>query len=494
MNALVFAESISKRYDGVQALQDVSLSIRPGEVHALMGENGAGKSTLGKILAGAIRSDAGTIRVDNQLVSIQNPMDAQRHGISIIFQELDLFPNLSVAENMVIGNLNYQDPPLVNRARMETFCRPFLDQVGLSLRADIPVGTLAIAEMQLVAIARALSVNARIIVMDESTSSLPETAVENLFELIGRLRDSGVSVVYVSHKLDEVFRICDRVTVLRDGRYVATHNVVEIQPRDVIRQMVGRDLPPTQHKAGQFKGEVIFSAKSLSTHKLRQVSFELRAGEVLGIAGLVGAGRSELAAALFGMDRLTGGSMNLRGMPYSPSGPREAIRKGVGMLPEDRKLQGLMMQMSVRENSSVSILHKQLSRLGLVQYADERQVTDRLHQEIAVKTTSPLVPVSTLSGGNQQKVLLARWLLVDPDVIFLDDPTRGVDVGAKEEIYGIIDRLQDRGKGVLLVSSELPELLRCSDRIMVLQEGQCRGILDAAETTQERIMELATQY
>ena len=492
MDTLLVAQSICKRFGGVQALDDVSISVAEGEVHALMGENGAGKSTLGKILAGAIRADAGLIRVGGEPAAIENPLDAQRYGIAIIFQELDLFPHLSVAENMVIGNLNYRDPPLVSQARRGEFCRPFLRQVGLSVSPQETVGRLPIAQMQLVAIARALSINAKLIVMDESTSSLPESDVDNLFHLIERLRRSCVSVIYVSHKLDEVFRICDRVTVLRDGRYVATQKVAEVTPNDLIKQMVGRDVMPSHRESACGHAETIFSVERLCTATLTDLSFELRRGEVLGVAGLVGAGRSELGAAIFGIDPLTSGSMTLRDEFYCPRSPRDAIHRGVGLVPEDRKLQGLMMQMSVEENASISILSDRLSQRGMIRRADERQLTGQIHRDVALKAAAPSVPVSTLSGGNQQKVLLSRWLLADPDVIFLDDPTRGVDVGAKEEIYGIIERLTQRGKGVLLVSSELPELLRCCDRIMVLQEGRCRGILDAQAASQEQIMELAT--
>ena len=495
MASLLRVENIDKHYGGVHALRNVSVSFESGEVHALMGENGAGKSTLGKVIAGAVRADQGQIFLDGRRVTIDNPLDAQRLGISIIFQELDLFPNLSVAENMVIGNLNYPDKLLVNPRSMERFCRPFLEQVGLNVSGKQSLGALPIGKMQQVAIARALSMNVRLIVMDESTSSLTEDAVEHLFSLIKKLRDSGVTIAYVSHKLEEVFRICDRVSVLRDGQYVATHRIADVDRRKLIRLMVGRDIGETvrgrRDDRGNRDDQPLLSVSKVTTSKLKQISFDLHGGEVVGIAGLVGAGRSELGAALFGLDRVVEGNIRLRGKPYQPKNPRTAIKNGLGLLPEDRKREGLMMQLPVNDNATISIIAK-LAKCSILRGGKEREVTQSIYEQTSLKAASPLVPVNTLSGGNQQKVLLARWLLVDPDVIFLDDPTRGVDVGAKEDIYSMIDRLALDGKGVLLVSSELPELLRCCDRIMVLQDGQLTGTVSADECTQEQILELAT--
>lgn len=492
MQPLVHVSGISKRFGGVQALQDVSVEFQPGEVHALMGENGAGKSTLGKIIAGAIAADSGRTFIDGREVTITSPLEAQRLGISIIFQELDLFPNLTVAENIVIGNLNYQDQVLVNRRSMAQFCKPFLERVGLDVSSNQSLGALPIGKMQQVAIARALSMNVRLIVMDESTSSLTDEAVDNLFDLIQKLRASGVCIAYVSHKLDEVFRICDRITVLRDGRFVATHEIEELKPRDLIKLMVGRDVRQSTHRSSHTPNpHKLLTVQALNTAKLHGISFELRVGEVLGVAGLVGAGRSELGAALFGLDTVHSGSIRLKGKDYSPRSPHHAVRHGLGLLPEDRKREGLMMQMGVNENASLSVLDR-LSRFLLVRTKKERADTQKIYTETSLKAASDTAPVGTLSGGNQQKVLLARWLLVDPDVYFLDDPTRGVDVGAKNDIYAIIHRLAARGKGILMVSSELPELLGCCDRIMVLQDGRLKGTLDATTATQEQIMELAT--
>ena len=492
MSILLQAEGIDKHYGGVHALDGVDFDVVAGEVHALVGENGAGKSTLGKIVAGVVRADAGRIRLGGKDVTIASPLDAQRLGISIIFQELDLFPNLTVAENIAIRNLHVERGQAVRMRKLARQIRPFMDQVGLTCPPHTPLETLPIGQMQLTAIARSLSMNARLIVMDEPTSSLEGEAVETLSDLIRKLRDAGVSIIYVSHKMDEIFRIADRITVLRDGRRIDTKAASDTNVDDVIRMMVGRDVSDVQRRRGQPRDEVLLSARNLTTAAVRGVSFDLHAGEVLGIAGLAGAGRSEIGAALFGLDRIQEGEVTVRGGGLRPRSPRQAMRAGLGLLPEDRKLQGLMMDMSVKHNATMSILDR-LQVGGFIRRRSETRAIGAVHERILLKAASPDVPVHTLSGGNQQKVLLSRWLLVNPDVIFLDDPTRGIDVGAKQDVYGIIEELAAGGKGVIFVSSELPELLRCCDRILVLHEGEPAGILDAADATQETIMALATR-
>lgn len=491
MSELLRAEGITKHYDGVLALRDVSFSVNAGEVHALMGENGAGKSTLSKIIAGAVRPDSGQISIDGKPALIRNPLDAQALGIGIIYQELDLFPNLTVGENIVIGNLNFAEDRLVSFRRIDAFCRPYLERVGFLGNPRAIAASLPIGHLQLVALARALSTQARIILMDEPTSSLTEDAALRLFDVIAELKRSGVSIVYISHKLDEIFRICDRATVLRDGKTIGSEEIQKTTPAALIRMMVGRDLENGARTRRSMRDEVLLSVSNLTTRKLRGVSFELRRGEVLGIAGLVGAGRSELGAALFGIDRVHTGEIRLRGASVQPRSPAAAIAAGIGLLPEDRKLQGLMMQMSVLENSSMAML-RSIHRFGILRPADEASALEPLYGELALKCAAWSARISTLSGGNQQKALLARWLLVDPDVLFLDEPARGIDVGAKQDIYQIIDRLASSGKGVILVSSELPELLRCSDRILVLHEGHVTAIYDAKDATQESIMTAAT--
>jgi ABC-type sugar transport system ATPase subunit len=486
MAELLQVRNVSKHYGGVCALKNAHFALRTGEVHALIGENGAGKTTLSRIIAGSALADTANIAIDGRPVTIASPLDAQRLGIGIIYQELDLFPNLTVGENLVIGNLHFREGRLVSPRRIDAFCRPFLERVGLACGAREVVAALSIGQKQLVAIARALSMDARILLMDEPTSSLFDDAVERLLGLIGELKRAGVSVIYISHKMDEIFRICDRATVLRDGQTIGTVEIAATHANQmirmqIIRMMIGRDLPmettPEARPQRHNPGEVVLSVERLTTDKLRGVSFQLRRGEVLGVAGLVGAGRSELGAALFGMDRIRSGAVRARG--------------SIGLVPEDRRLQGLMMRMSVLENSTIAVLPR-MQRLGFIRHRQERRSIEPLARRLALDCDSTAQPVNQLSGGNQQKVLLARWLLRDPDVLFLDDPTRGIDVGAKQDIYGLVDQLAAAGKGVILVSSELPELLRCCHRIMVLSEGRLIAIYDAKEATQENIMAAAT--
>jgi ABC-type sugar transport system ATPase subunit len=491
MSELLRVQNISKHFDGTQALCDVSLSVFPGEVHALVGENGAGKSTLAKVIAGVVSPDRGEIRWDGAGVSIGSPLEAQRLGIGIIFQELDLFPHLTVAENIVIGNARAERGVMVRTQAMDEFCAPLLRQVGLDCSPRRMVEDLSLAQRQLLAIARALGMNARLVIMDEPTSSLPADCVETLFDLIRALKQRGVSIIYVSHKMDEIFRISDRISVLRDGRLIASKLASETNVAEIITMMVGRELQETERRAVPQATSPLLRVQSLTTAKLRNVSFDLHAGEVLGIAGLVGSGRSSLGAALFGLDPILGGHIELRGRHYRPNSPADALKQGLGLVPEDRQAQGLMMQMSVVENSSFTILER-LQFLGFLRRSQERRETSEVHRRLRLTATSEDAPAATLSGGNQQKVLLSRWLLCDPMVLFLDDPARGVDVGAKHDIYAVLDQLSSSGKGIILVSSELPELLRCSDRILVLADGESKGILDRVEASQERIMALAT--
>jgi ABC-type sugar transport system ATPase subunit len=458
MAIVLLAEGITKHYGGVYALKGARLEVRAGEVHALMGENGAGKSTLARIIAGSTRADGGSISIDGQAVHIGHPLDAQRLGIGIIYQELDLFPSLSVRDNMLIGN--------------EQFSEAALEQVGLACDVRCLVGELQISQRQLLAIARALSRNARILLMDEPTSSLTGEAAERLFALIDDLKRRGVAIVYVSHKMDEIFRLADRATVLRDGETIGTVEVASTSADELIRMMVGRELQAAT-RSQRTAGEMVLKVDGLTTRKLRDVSFDLRRGEVLGIAGLVGSGRSELGAALYGLDRVTGGTLE--------------AREKIGLVPEDRRVQGLMMGMSVLENGTLGVL-KRVSRYGFLDGRREVEELGGVTCRVNLSCPSLDAPVRQLSGGNQQKVLLARWMLVRPGILFLDDPTRGIDVGAKEDVYRMIDELAVSGTAVILVSSELPELLRCSDRILVMREGRVAAHFAAAEATQEKIM------
>jgi ABC-type sugar transport system ATPase subunit len=450
------AEGVTKHYGGVYALKGARLEVRAGEVHALMGENGAGKSTLARIIAGSTARDGGTISIDGTPVNIGHPLDAQRLGIGIIYQELDLFPSLSVRENLQLANAG----------------EGVLARVGLECDVRRPLGSLPIGARQLVAIARALSRNVRILLMDEPTSSLSGYATERLFALIGELKRSGVAIVYVSHKMEEIFRLADRATVLRDGETIGTVEMKATTADELIRMMVGREVK-TAVRSHREMGEVALRVGGLTTRKLKDVSFELRRGEVLGIAGLVGSGRSELGAALYGLDRIDSGTID--------------ARERIGLVPEDRRAQGLMMQMSVVENGTLGVLDR-VSRLGFVDRRREVGEVQSVTQRVNLSCPSVEAPVSQLSGGNQQKVLLARWLLVRPGILFLDDPTRGIDVCAKEDVYRMIDELASAGTAVILVSSELPELLRCADRILVMRAGRIVAQFGAGEATQEKIM------
>jgi len=489
MTSLLEVTQVSKRFGGTQALRDVNFSVEPGEVHALMGENGAGKSTLAKIIAGVVTPDAGEIRIDGEVVTIDSPVRAQRLGVGMVFQELDLFPHLTVAENMAIANRGIQERVFVNSRELSAWCSQFLRRVKLEVEPHTLLRDLSIGQVQLVAIARALSMNARIILMDEPTSSLSDDSVEALFELIAELKSQGISIVYVSHKMAEVLRIADRVTVLRDGMFVGTKKASELGLDDLITMMVGRKLE-RREKAHHVRAEdILLDVRGLQTEYLSDVKFQLRAGEVLGIAGLVGAGRSEVGAALFGLRRGLRGEVVLKGKPYRARNPEEAIRNGFCLLPEDRRREGIFPHMSVTDNATVAVLKQHRSR-GLVSSKSQREITDSYRGQLAVAAPQEAL-ISALSGGNQQKIILARWLMAKPSVLFLDEPTRGIDVGAKEQIYGIIDQLAAEGKGVILVSSELPELFRCCDRILVMREGRQAGVLTTAETTQEEVLAIA---
>lgn len=486
-------EHIDKHFGGVQALNDVSVHIAKSEVHVLVGENGAGKSTLGKIIAGVYQADEGRILLDGEPVEFNSPQDAQRHGIAIIFQELDLFPNLTVGENIVVGNLKIEHGGVVDFKKLEEFCQPWLDKVGLTCSYDTLLDSLSISDVQRVAIARALSMEARLIIMDEPTSSLPDDAIEKLLTLIKELRDSGVSIVYVSHKMNELFQIADRITVLRDGSYVGTSVASETNKDELIRDMVGRDISGMTRRAPSTSSEHLLEVQGLSTSHIHDVSFVLNSGDVLGVAGLVGAGRTEIGNALFGLDDIEGGSITLNHTTYRPRSPVHAMASGIMILPEDRKCQGLMMGMSVEDNAVMPVLD-QYQTLGTIRREAVKDAVAPLMQRTLVKAASPDIEVNTLSGGNQQKVLLCKCLLPDTEVLFLDEPTRGVDVGAKEDIYSIIEDLAQEGKGIIFVSSELPELLRCCDRIMVMHEGKRVALLNAKDSSQEEIMSYATGH
>ena len=482
---------VSKRYGGVQALSGVDWELLPGEVHALCGENGAGKSTLARICAGIARPDSGEIRRGGCAVAWSGSDEARRDGVGIILQELDLFANLTVAENIALGNPALEARRWVSFDALSRAVAPRLEEAGIPVDPTTPLGELGVSQWQLVAIARVLSLDAKVIFMDEPTSALTEDAVERLFAVIRRLKARGVAIAYVSHKMSEIFRISDRITVMRDGEMVATCATGDTTVDAVIRQMVGRPVtageatPPEEPKIS------VLGVRNLSTRKLRRISFDLADGEIMGVAGLVASGRSELGRALLGLSPLTGGELTLADGTYLPRGVRHAMRSLLALVPEDRRRDGLFMRMSVLENTTIAALRR-YSRLGWLRGGEEREAALDLLEQSRTLFADADLPVGALSGGNQQKVLLSKWLLTFPKVLFLDDPTRGIDVGAKDDIYRLIARLARDGVGILWVSSELPELIANSHRIMVLHEGGLQGILDSAEATQESVMRLAT--
>jgi len=484
---------ISKAFPGVQALDGVSLDVAPGEVVALVGENGAGKSTLVKILSGCYRADAGEIVFDGRRLGPCTPGEAQRLGISVIYQEFNLAPPLSVAENVFVGREPRTRLGTVAFGRMRGEAQAVLDSLRLPLDARRPVETLSVAEQQMVEIAKAISFRARVIVMDEPTAALTEHETATLFDLVRRLRAQGVSVIYISHRLEEVFAIADRVVVLRDGRTAGGLGVAEASVDAIVRLMVGRELKEMFHKAPAAPGETVLEVRDLAraASGVRGVSFAVRAGEIVGLAGLVGAGRTEIARAVFGVDRPDAGEVRVAGRPVALRSPRDAIRAGLGFVPENRKEQGLFLMLAVRENMTAAGLSR-LARWDFVRLAAERRLVGSLIDQLRIRTPSAEQQVQFLSGGNQQKVILARWLALAPKVLLLDEPTRGVDVGAKAEIYALMNDLARRGVAILMISSELPEVLGMSDRVLVVREGRLAGELARTEATQERIIHLAT--
>jgi len=490
---------ISKTFPGVRALSDVSLTVYPGEVHALMGENGAGKSTLMKILSGAYQADSGgEIRIDGKPVTINGPLAALHHGIATIYQELSLAPNLSVAENMLLGR-EHRSGPMIDRNSMEDACGPVLAKLGVTFGPSTRVSELSMAERQLVEIARALIANARILVMDEPTTSLSSRETEALFSLVRQLRADGMAIIYISHRMAEVYELADRVSVLRDGSYVGTLERDDISAERLVRMMVGRDLSSfykKDHDAKGSRGPVIFSVRHIGDGmRVHDCSFDLHQGETLGIAGLVGAGRTELARLIYGADRRTSGEIALQGRPLAIRQPEDAIEAGIVYLTEDRKQLGLFLDMTVRENVNLNVLGRD-ARVGKV--LNLKAAKDRAASAIralGIRVAGDIVPVGSLSGGNQQKVLLSRLLETRPRVLILDEPTRGVDIGAKSEIYRLIDELVRRGVGVIVISSELPEIVGICDRVLVMREGRIAGEVGGAghpPITQENIVAIAT--
>ncbi|MCP5519625.1 MAG: sugar ABC transporter ATP-binding protein [Verrucomicrobiales bacterium] len=489
--SLLAMRGIGKSFPGVRALDGVDFDLQPGEVHVLLGENGAGKSTLMKILSGACRPDEGEIHLAGQPQRIATPHHAQSLGISTIYQEFNLVPHLPVSANIFLGREPRRAGFLLDRRAMRRQAARALQELDVAIDPAAPVSTLGVAEQQMIEVTKALSLDARILVMDEPTSALTGGEIETLFAIVRRLRARGVGIVYISHRMEEIFQIGDRVTVLRDGRKVATHRLADVTTADLIREMADRELTEHFPREAVEPGPPVLQVRDLTTRtKLRGVSLELRRGEILGIAGLLGAGRTELARAIFGVDPIRSGEIRVHGCPASLRSPREAIRAGIGLLPEDRRQFGLVLPLSIKHNVSLPNTDRVYPR-GLLRTAEERRLAQECVTGLRIKTPHIDQASGNLSGGNQQKVVLGKWLARKSDIFIFDEPTRGIDVGAKVEIYRLMNRLTRDGAGILMISSELPEVLGMSDRILVMREGRITGEFTRSEATQEAVLAAA---
>ncbi|HSU52682.1 MAG TPA: sugar ABC transporter ATP-binding protein [Candidatus Dormibacteraeota bacterium] len=483
-------QHITRRFPGVVALDNVSFDVERGSCHALLGENGAGKSTLGKIVAGVYTADDGRVLLDGEPVDAATPLAARKLGIAMVHQELAFCPNLSIAENLCLGHMP-NVAGWLNRRKMRENARAMLKEIQADLDVDTPMGGLSTGQEQLVQIAAALGTNAQVLIMDEPTSSLSAGECEHLFRLLAELKRKQITVLYVSHRLEEIFKLCDRVTVLRDGRHVATENISETNPERVIHQMVGREIKQyTSEHLNRELGEELLRVENLnSPGKFQDINFCLRAGEILGLAGLVGAGRSEVAQAIFGLDPKASGKVFIRGKEIRFGSVAKALGAGIGLLPEDRKRLGLILGMNCRENTSMTVLRR-LSVSGFVRGRRERKLARDYAERLRIKTPTIEASVAQLSGGNQQKIALAKWLARKCAILIVDEPTRGVDVGAKAEIHHLLDELACQGLGILVISSELPEVMHLSRSVVVMRQGRIAGKLPRNEFSQPAIMRL----
>lgn len=492
---IVEMQGITKQFPGVKALDNVSFRLRAGEVMALLGENGAGKSTLMKILSGVYPKDGGSIRIFNEEVDAITPKRAQELGIAIIHQELNLCRHLTVAENIFLGREKVGAFRRLSQREMNREAQKILDNLNIDLSPTTMVGDLQVSKQQMVEIAKALSTNARVLIMDEPTSALTAKEIEELFRIIRQLRDEGRGIVYISHRLEELQHIVDRVTILRDGQYVAEMPFKDVTLNEIISYMVGREIKEKFPRVSCSVGEKIFEVKNLNAGRMvRNISLELHAGEIVGVAGLMGAGRTETTRAIFGIDRKESGEILLDGKPVTITKPIDAIRAGIVLVPEDRKRDGLCTKLSIRDNIALPNLDIVCGALTTVNMRKVNRMSDEAVRNLQIKLPNTLVDAGSLSGGNQQKVVVGKWLARNSRVVMFDEPTRGIDVAAKVEIYHLMNRLKEQGIGVLFVSSELPEILGIADRIIVMCDGRITGELDVKEATQERILELATQF
>lgn len=483
---------ITKLYPGVVALNDVSLEVRRGEILALVGENGAGKSTLIKTCSGAITPTQGEIVINGKSFTGMTPQTSEQNGIGVIYQEFNLVGDLSVAENIFLGRA-IRKGMVIDLKAMERESKKILDSLNIKINPKTLVKTLSVGYQQMVEIAKAVSQNAKLLIMDEPSAPLTSAEVEAMFAIVDKLKAGGVSIIYISHRLDEIFRLADRITILRDGQYVTTLNTDETNKDELVKYMVGRQLTEVYPKRDEIcvKDEVIFEAVNVSGNGDKNISFKIHRGEVLGLGGLVGAGRTEFAELMFGMRQKTAGKFIFKGKEISPKTPKDAIELGIGLVPEDRKKEGALLGMSIRCNINMPI-YQRISKGTVINEKKEEEIAQTYRKEISIKTPTLDQLVKNLSGGNQQKVILAKWLAADSELLIFDEPTRGIDIGAKQEIYTLINHLVEQGKTVLMISSEMEELMGMSDRILILAEGNMTGELNKSEFNQERIMQLAS--
>ncbi|HBU82862.1 MAG TPA: sugar ABC transporter ATP-binding protein [Paenibacillus sp.] len=485
-------QDIYKAFGTNQVLSGVDFELKEGEVHALMGENGAGKSTLMNILIGLHGRDQGTISIDGKETYFANPKEAEKMGLAFIHQELNVWPEMTVLDNLFIGKEITSTFGLLNTKQMKAFAAEQFAKLSVQIPLDRPAGECSVGQQQMIEIAKALMTDAKVIIMDEPTAALTEREIQKLFGVITSLKKNGVSIVYISHRMEEIFTICDRITIMRDGKTVDTKSIPETGFDEVVRKMVGRELTERYPARNPSYGEVVLEVRDASSKGLFQnISFTVRAGEILGFSGLMGSGRTEIMRAIFGLESLDGGEIMIRGKKVHIRKPADAVKHGIGFITEDRKDEGLVLDFSIRENMALPNLFS-FSNKGFISTQKEQEFVDTLIKRLQIKTQSSETAVRNLSGGNQQKVVIAKWVGIGPSVLILDEPTRGVDVGAKREIYQLMNELTDRGVAIIMVSSELPEVLGMSDRIAVVHEGRISGELAKEEATQENIMTMAT--
>ncbi|GKX29878.1 ribose ABC transporter ATP-binding protein [Vallitalea longa] len=491
-NTILELNNIVKTYPGVVALNDVTIKIKKGEVHALVGENGAGKSTLIKTCTGAVTPNKGQIIVDGKKFTSMTPKSAEENGIAVIYQEFNNVGELSVAENIFLGRAIRKKGLMINKKAMYEESKKIFEQFNININPNELVKNLTVGYQQIVEIAKAISQKAKILIMDEPSAPLTKSEVESMFAIVDKLKESGVTIIYISHRLDEIFRLTDRITVMRDGQKVKTINTRDTDVNELVKLMVGRELTETYpSRRLAVKDEILLDVKDVCGNGLKDISFQIKRGEVLGFAGLIGSGRTELAELVFGVKQKTQGEIIFMGKEISPRTPREAIDHGIALVPEDRKHQGALLDIDIKNNISMAILNR-ISKGSVVNKKDENKIADKYKKQLKIKTPSLEQLVKNLSGGNQQKVILAKWLATNPDLIILDEPTRGIDVGAKYEIYKLINSMVESGKTIWMISSEMEEIMGMSDRIIVLSEGKISGTLNKHDFSQETIMSLAS--